>query len=362
MSDEAKSKSRLGSVLAWGALGVVVLLIVAFGATHKPPEKVDAAEDRPVAVRVLTLAPREVPDVVVLPARVEPFREVQLPAERPGRVAERLVEQGDAVEEGQLLLRVDGRLWEAALRRATIEMRDAERDFARWRELEKTGAVSASDYEAVERRREAAAIAMDEAKIFLDQCEVRSPFAGIVADRYVEAGDYANEGQAVMRVIRLDRVKLAFEAPERDVRSLSVGQAKTFELAALPGRSFAGTVSFVASQAARDSNSFAVELDVDNADGALRAGMIAQVAMERRTIEAAVLVPLAAVVPRKGEHYVFVEENGRAVRRRVLVDAMIGHEALLASGVAVGERVVVEGHRGLQDGMPVDVAGDVAAP
>ena len=67
------------------------------------------------------------------------------------------------------------------------------------------------------------------------------------------------------------------------------------------------------------------------------------------------VVPLAAVVPRKGEHYVFVENNGRAVRRRVLIGAMLGHEAVLESGVAAGDRVVVEGHRGLQDGMALTV-------
>jgi multidrug efflux pump subunit AcrA (membrane-fusion protein) len=70
----------------------------------------------------------------------------------------------------------------------------------------------------------------------------------------------------------------------------------------------------VSSQAARESNSFAVELEADNADGALKAGMIAQVSLVRRMREAAVVVPLAAVVPRKGEHYVFVVEDGRAVR------------------------------------------------
>ena len=237
--------------------------------------------------------------------------------------------------------------------RAEIEARDAARDLARWKELEKTGAVSASDYEAVLRRQETAEIALEEARTFLEQCEVRAPFAGEIVDRFVEVGDYANEGQAVLRLVRLDRVKVAFETPEQDVASVEPGQEKPFVLAALPGREFTGTVTFVSSQAARDSNSFAVELAADNADGALKAGMIAEVSLLRRMREQATVVPLAAVVPRKGEHYVFVEENGRAVRRRVLIGALLGHEAVLESGVAAGDRVVVEGHRGLQDGMAV---------
>ena len=346
---------RKGSLLAWGSLAAVVALIVAFARMEKPEEEVVADRERPVAVRVMEIVPRRVPDAIRLPARIEPVQEAQLPVERAGRVVELLAEKGDRVEAGKALLRVDGRLWEAALRRAEIEARDAARDLARWKELEKTGAVSASDFEAVERRRETAEIALEEARTFLDQCEVRAPFAGEIVDRFVEVGDYANEGQAVLRLVRLDRVKVAFDVPEQDVAAVEPGQEKPFVLAALPGREFAGTVSFVSSQAARDSNSFAAELDADNADGALKAGMIAEVSLLRRMRERATVVPLAAVVPRKGEHYVFVEKDGRAVRRRVLVGAMLGHEAVLESGVAAGDRVVVEGHRGLQDGMALAV-------
>ena len=85
--------------------------------------------------------------------------------------------------------------------------------------------------------------------------------------------------------------------------------------------------------------------------------MIAQVALVRKEREGALVVPLAAVVPRKGEHYVFAAVDGRAVRKRVRIAALTGHEAVLESGVAPGDRIVVEGHRGLQDGMPVAEAG-----
>ena len=191
----------------------------------------------------------------------------------------------------------------------------------------------------------------------LSQCEVRSPFAGVIVARLVEVGDYANEGQAVLRVIRLDRVKLTFDVPEQDIGSLQVGQHKTFTLAVLAGREFTGEITFVSSQAERESNSFPVELTVENADGALKAGMIAQVDLVRRERKGAVVVPLAAIVPRKGEHYLFAVENGHAIRKRIQIAALMGHEAVLESGVGEGDQIVVEGHRGLQDGMVVSVVG-----
>lgn len=353
MSSETTAGRRRPSFWLWGALALVAALIVVLAVVPKPPEQTKSEAEKPAAVRALTIETREIEDALLLPGRIEALQRAHLGAQRAEQVVEILADKGQTVEEGQVLLRIDDRLWEAARKRAAIEARDAERDLKRWKELEKSGAVSASDYEGIQRRKESAEIALEEAEVMAAQCAVRAPFAGVIVERGVEVGDYANEGQAVLGVIRLDRVKVAFDVPEQDVSTLKAGQTKKFMLTALPGREFAGTVTFVSSQAGRDSNSFAAELEAENADGALKAGMIAQVALVRREREGAVLVPLAAIVPRKGEHYVFAVENGRAVRKRVLLGAWIGHEAVVESGVAAGERIVIEGHRGLQDGQAV---------
>ena len=345
---------RKWSIVLWALFVGTLALIVVLAAAKKPDEKAEIEAEKPVAVRTIAIAPRKVEDVLRLPARIEPLQEANLGAERAGRVVELLADKGQSAAEGQVLLRVDGRLWAAARRRAEIEARDASRDLKRWKELEKTGAVSASDYEGIQRRQESAEIALEEAETMLSQCEVRAPFAGTVVDRLVDVGDYANEGQAVLRLIRLDRVKVAFDVPEQDVASLRTGQKKAFSLAALPGREFEGEATFVSSQADRASNSFAAELEADNADGALKAGMIAQVSIVRQERADALVVPLAAIVPRKGEHYVFAAADGRAVRKRVKIAALVGHEAVLESGVSPGDRIVVEGHRGLQDGLPIE--------
>ena len=350
-------RKKKGAFLIWGALAVVVALIFAMPMLKKPEEKKSVEPEKPVAVRTVAIKLRTVEDALLLPARVEPLQEAHLAAERAGRVIELLADKGQSVEADQVLLRLDGRLWEAARQRAEIEERDASRDLKRWKELEKTGAVSGSEFESIQRRQESAKIALGEAEVMLSQCEVRSPFAGVIVARLVEVGDYANEGQAVLRVIRLDQVKLTFDVPEQDIGSLRTGQKKTFTLAVLPGREFTGEITFVSSQAERESNSFPVELTVENADRALKAGMIAQVALVRREREGAVVVPLAAIVPRKGEHYLFAVENGHAIRKRIQIAALMGHEAVLESGVGEGDQIVVEGHRGLQDGMVVSVVG-----
>jgi membrane fusion protein (multidrug efflux system) len=338
----APLRSRKGSLFVWGALAVVILLVVIFGILGKPAEKKVEVVEKPYPVRIEVIEPRTVPDEIPLPGLVMPLKEAELSAEKAGRVVEVKVDQGTPVKTGEVLLRLDGRAWEAQLRRAEVESRDAERDLKRYKELEKTGAVSASDFEAIERRRDMANIARDEAQVFLSQCEVRAPFDGTVNERLVG-------------LIQTDRVKVGFDVPEQDIAAVKPGDSLTYTLSALSDRVFTGEVTFVSGRAARESNSFHVEIENGNPDGVLKAGMITQVWLVRRLRPDAVVVPMAAVVPRKGEHMVFIVENDRAVRRRVIIEALIGSQAVLSDGLAAGESLVVEGHRGLQDGMRVEV-------
>ncbi|MBU1909127.1 MAG: efflux RND transporter periplasmic adaptor subunit [Verrucomicrobia bacterium] len=351
----AALRSRTGSLLIWGVLLLIVLLIIVFGILGKPAEKKVEEVEKAYPVRVEVVELRTIPDEIPLPGLVMPLKEAELSAEKAGRVVELKVDQGARVTKGEVLLRLDGRAWEAQLRRAEVESRDAERDLKRYKELEKTGAVSASDFEAIERRRDMANITRDEAQVFLSQCEVRAPFDGTVNERLVEVGDYAGEGRALLRLIQTDRVKVGLDVPEQDITAVKPGDSLIYTLSALPDRVFTGEVTFVSGRAARESNSFHVDLENDNPDGALRAGMITQVALVRRIRKDVVVVPLAAVVPRKGEHMVFIVENDRAVRRRVIIEALVGSQAVLSGGLAAGDSLVVEGHRGLQDGIRVEV-------
>jgi RND family efflux transporter MFP subunit len=180
---------------------------------------------------------------------------------------------------------------------------------------------------------------------------------GRVEERQVEPGEYVAEGNGVMRVVVLDPLKIEVDVPERDIGAVAPGGKVPFSLANTGDGAWTGTVGFVSAQAHAGSGTFRIELIVPGGAQDLRPGMIVDVQLPRGERTGAVVVPLHAVLPRKGDHIVFlVGDAGRAVSRLVRIDRIIGDSAVLSSGLEPGDRLVVEGQRMLQDGMRLQVS------
>jgi len=354
MKNEKKRPSALGLIL-WGLLAVAVVLIILMFVVKKKPEVVEAVESRPVPVSVVTLGTRDLPDVVSLPGRIEAFVQAELAAEKPGRIMRIDVEKGDTVKTDQLLIQIDDSLWRTGLRRAEVEHREAAKDLARWEALKESGAISDSELDGARTRMDMAEASLEEYRVHVEKCRILSPMKGIVNNRFVDVGEYINEGAPALQVVDIDTVKLIVDIPEQDVLSISQGEEIPFRVASLQNQSFTGKVAFVAVQADAHANAFKTEIHADNAGHGLRPGMIAEVSLARSAYRDAVVVPLNAVIPRKGEHVVFVAEGDHAALRVVRMRSIVGHEAVLTSGVGAGDRLIVEGHRSLEDGVPITV-------
>lgn len=351
---------RVLTVAVLAALAAVVLMIVFL---RKPKPKDIAVPEREHPVRVIVVSAEAPRDALELPARLEPIYDAVLAAEKAGRIEEILVNRGDRVAAGDILARVDARAWEARLRQAVVERDIAARELARWTELKAAGAVSASDFDAVRARFERAEAAVADAGAMLAQCTVRAPVAGVVTERLAEPGEFANEGMALLRLTDLSTIKVVADVPEREIGACAVGDEIAFTLDALPGETFTARLTFISPAARRETLTFRVEATAPNLEGRLRGGLIARLRWPRRAANGWVAIPLPAVIPRRGEHIVFVaDENGRAVRRPVTLEYIAGDRAVVSAGLTPGERLIVEGHRALNDGARLLVLDGAATP
>lgn len=259
-------------------------------------------------------------------------------------------------------------------RRARVVAERAEADYQRFARLVEHGAVSRSEHDL--RRAEAAAaraqleetlnqvrqlhraleaqrVRVAMAKKALGDTVIRAPWAGVVAERHVAAGDYVKRGGRVATLVRVDPLRIELAVPESAVAAVRPGQSVAFAVQTHPGRVFQGTIAYVGPALRADSRALVVEALVPNGRGALQPGLFATARVELPRATPSVLVPAAALRSEAGVWRLYVVREGRAELRLVQVGREVGGALEVVRGVAPGERVVTGPLDRLADGAPV---------
>ena len=182
---------------------------------------------------------------------------------------------------------------------------------------------------------------------------VRSPFAGVVGERFVSVGDYVTRGTKVASVMRVDPLRVELTVPEQFVSAVATGRAVTFEVDSYPGETFTGQVRFVSPSLAAETRALMIEAVVPNPESRLKPGFFATAQIEQATMAPGVLVPATAVRTVSGTARVFVVNGDRVEERIVTAGQAIGERVEITSGLKAGEKVVSTGVERLVDGVRV---------
>ncbi len=337
-------------------VGVLILTLFACSrdddgvmAAPTPPEKV-------VPVATVLTAGREVVEKIHLPADLRPYRRALLAAEVAGTVEKIRVEEGDRVAAERVLAEIDTRTLRQRRLEAEAVHRHREALFLRAEKLLAKKSITEQQYLDAVTERDVAAAQLENALLMLEKSRVRAPWPGTVAVRRVEVGDYVVPGQPMVEILDARRLKVRAPAPASDVPFLRLGLSATVRLDVFPGEVFSGEVRHLAAELDPSARTLDVEVEIANPDGRLRPGMYARLEIPRRTLEAAILIPLAAVVELENERVVYVVEDARAVRRPVELGAVLGDEVVVAGGLEAGERLIVEGQGQVSPGQRVSEA------
>jgi RND family efflux transporter MFP subunit len=306
---------------------------------------------------------------------VRAFHRATVTAETQGRVVARSVAPGAAVEQDGLLIELESsrqRLelarTEAALQAAGTILKHAERELARGERLAAESAISEQRMDdlrlAVDRARDERALAVvarDTARRDLADTRIRAPFAGTVDSFAVDIGDYVAPGTAVATLVDLARVRIFAGVTAGEAARLEPGLTARASFADLGGRSFDATLMSVGRVADPGDGTYEIELWMENADPAIRDGLVARIELPDVGAAESLLAPRAALLRRDGrpEVFVVVEEAGRPVARsRALRTGRNDGEWIeILEGLQEGEEVVFDGHFALEDGSVVVVDG-----
>lgn len=181
---------------------------------------------------------------------------------------------------------------------------------------------------------------------------VRAPFAGKISGKPAQVGEVLGPGAPVARLIGGDGVYFEGEVPETAIESVLPGSQVTITLAALPGRTFGGTVIAVNPLGEAVGRIFRVRIAFDQVTSELKSGMFARGAITTESVADAVTVPKTAIVRDGTDDVVFVLEGTKAKRVKVQPGLAAG-EWIQVKGLQAGAKVITTGQNGLRDGIDV---------
>ncbi len=226
------------------------------------------------AVRVRTQSAEPVVRTITVNGKTAPARIVQLAAETDGRIEYVGADRGASLERGGIIVRLDERDRSARLQQAEATVRQREVEYEGRLKLKSESYVSEAQLQEAVAMLETARAELVRAQLDLEYMVVRAPFAGALQARSVEIGDFVKRGDPVATFVDNRTIVVSANLSEFDARFVDVGDAAEASLAT--GETVQGRIRYVAPVADEATRTFAVELEVDNTDGALRIGGTAE--------------------------------------------------------------------------------------
>jgi membrane fusion protein (multidrug efflux system) len=291
-------------------------------------------------------------------SNLEAERDVQVFAEAPRRVTKLLVEEGDTVRKGQVLVRLQDEEQRSAVAKAEILLRQSRRDFERHKDLYAQKLVTEQMYNDAAYAVEQNEIALDDARRELGYTEVRAPIAGIVTERMVNLGDHVTVNQELFRIVDFDSIVARIYVPEKELASLQVGQQARLRADALGGVLFKGSIDRISPVVDPGTGTLKVTVATPRQEG-LRPGMYVEVELVIAVHDDALLVPKRALVYDNDQLFVFRLGEERRVKRLKVTPQLEATDFIEpAGGLETGDQIVVAGQSGLKDGGLVKLPGD----
>ncbi len=354
----------------------------------------DAAEvpaPPPPAVEVtdVTLAP--VASEFEFVTRTRASEDTDIRARVTGNLIERNFAEGQVVEAGSLMFRIDPRPYQAALNVARAELSQAQaavevadRNLKRGVELEPNGFISAAEmdqlrgqFDGAVAAREAAAAAVEKAEIDLDFTEIRAPFTGTAGRSELSIGDLADPSAGpLVTLVQLDPMLADFDVNEQALaENMRLNQERLAQglepyvfiprLRLVTGDTYAypGEIDYASNRINPSTGTVTVTARFPNPDGLLIPGQFARIVVQRGDEEMLLMIPQQSVLADMQGRYVYVvDDSDVVVRRNVSLGRRQGVNWTVESGIDEGERVIVNGIQKVRPGMQVEPSEVTAVP
>jgi RND family efflux transporter MFP subunit len=334
-------------------------------------------EKTPVEVAAIKLG--EVVQLVKFNGDIAAEFEVKVFSKIPDRIEKYYVDEGDAIRKGDPIAQIVATTIEQGVKQSeamlvAVKAQESNLavEFERAQRLNQEDAMSKQQFEAVKTQYESiraqvqqAEAALASMKSQLNDAIVTAPISGIIGKKYYETGDMANPAIPLVMIVKMEKVKIKFNATEEDLGKLAVGQVANVRVKAFPERIFEGKVYKISPILDSTTRMAEVEVLVENKDGGLKPGMYAEVEVVTGIISDVIVVPRFAVIESTTlekvnqidqvvkNYYVFIVDSDQALQKKLDVRYVNHNWLAVNGGISIGDKLVVAGQNNLRDGASV---------
>ena len=292
-------------------------------------------------------------------APLEARGESQVVAKTSGVALQVMVEVGQEVRAGQVLIRLDSARAALQAAQSDAQVRKLEANYHRSQQLSAQQLVSANDLDQLRFDLENARAANRLAHLELSYSNVVAPISGVIAERSIKAGNFVQINTPIFRIVDTSRLEATLNVPERELATLKAGLPVQLQVDAIPGRPFQGRVDRVSPVVDSGSGTFRVVCTFDGG-GTLQPGMFGRVKIDYDQRADALVIPRNALLDDENDPAVFTVRNGKAARTLVKLGYFDGEWVEVRGGLAAGDQVVTAGKVALREGTTVQVIAPAA--
>ncbi|OIO67346.1 MAG: efflux transporter periplasmic adaptor subunit [Zetaproteobacteria bacterium CG_4_9_14_3_um_filter_49_83] len=323
------------------SLLLLSLLALSFSACDSQQQPTKQASEKTVVV--LNVQPLQISDRVESLGTAQANESITITSKLAGRIEEILFTDGQQVEQGDVLVRLDQDEEEAQLKAAEVQLAEHAREINRLQKLLAHKAAATRDLD--ERKTLAAVTASDiqQIRARVGELTLKAPFAGKIGIRRISPGALLQPGQVIATLDMVNPIKLDFSIPSTMMQGLAVGERIEAQADALTERVFIGTVSATDSRIDPLTRSILLRALINNDDGALIPGMLMRVVLLANERQA-LMVPEECITQKQQRHYLtLADAQDKAEIRPVTIGTRQYGMVEIIKGLSAGERVVVRG-------------------
>ena len=278
---------------------------------------------------------------------------VVLRSEIPGRIAEILFEEGQAVTKGQPLITLDAAEHQALVAQTSATVELANLSFERAKDLLQSSMISKQEFDEAQARLKESRAGLRRNQVVLRKTRLVAPFSATIGLRHVSPGAYIQPGQDLVNLEAIDPIKVELKVSERYASAIGLGQEIQVEVDAVPDGAFKGEIYAVDPKLDPQTRAFSIRAKVPNPDGILHPGMFARVALIVERRPGAITVPEEAIWPQGNGIFVYRVEAEQARLVPIAVGERFAGKVEVREGLSAGDMVVTSGHMKIRDGMKV---------